>query len=227
MKVDSKRKGRFLSMNVVFLGPPGAGKGTQSAMVAEYFKMGYIATGNIMRAALKSGSELGGLAKSYIEKGELVPDDLVIRLIEEVLTLNPVENGYVLDGFPRTIAQAEALDNMGMSIDEVVFLDASEDTILTRMSGRRVCESCGKSYHLISKAPKVDGVCDKCGGTLVKRTDDNLETIVERLKEYHKKTEPLRQFYLKKGKLKFINGDGTIEDIQGKVIKAIEEGVKS
>ena len=211
-------------MNVVFLGPPGAGKGTQSVMVAEYFEMGYISTGNIMRSALKSGSELGNLAKSYIEKGELVPDSLVIKLIKEVLTLNPVENGYVLDGFPRTIAQAEALDNMGMVVNKVIFLDASEDTILARMSGRRVCEACGKSYHLISKPAKVDGICDKCGGTLIKRTDDNLETIVERLKEYHKKTEPLRQFYLNKKMLNFINGDGTIDDIQGKVINAIKEG---
>ena len=213
-----------MRMNVVFLGPPGAGKGTQSAMVAEYFKMGYISTGNIMRAALKSGSELGNLAKGYIEKGELVPDELVIRLIKEVLNLNPVENGYILDGFPRTIAQAEALDNMGMDINKVIFLDATENTIFSRMSGRRVCESCGKSYHLISKPPKEDGICDKCSGTLIKRTDDILETIVERLKEYHKKTEPLRQFYIRKGKLKLINGNGTIDEIQGKIISALKEG---
>lgn len=208
---------------VVFLGPPGAGKGTQSVTVAEYFKMGHISTGNIMRAALKSGSELGNKAKSFVDKGELVPDELVISLIREVFRVNPVKNGYVLDGFPRTIAQAEALDNMGINVDKVVFLHVSTEAILARMSGRRVCENCGESYHLISKAPKKDGICDKCAGTLVKRSDDNFETIVERLKVYKKVTEPLKQYYINQNKLVVINGNGTIEDIQESIIETLSE----
>lgn len=208
---------------VVFLGPPGAGKGTQSVNVAEYFNMGHISTGNIMRAALKSGSELGNKAKSFVDKGELVPDELVISLIREVFRVNPVKNGYVLDGFPRTIAQAEALDNMGINVDKVVFLHVSTEAILARMSGRRVCENCGKSYHLISKAPKKDGICDKCAGTLVKRSDDNFETIVERLKVYKKVTEPLKQYYINQNKLVVTNGNGTIEDIQESIIETLSE----
>lgn len=208
---------------VVFLGPPGAGKGTQSVTVAEHFKMGHISTGNIMRAALKSGSELGNKAKSFVDKGELVPDELVISLIREVFEVNPVKNGYVLDGFPRTIAQAEALDSMGINVDKVVFLHVDTEAILARMSGRRVCEHCGKSYHLINKAPKKDGICDKCAGTLVKRSDDNFETIVERLKVYKKVTEPLKQYYINQNKLVVINGNGTIEDIQESIIETLSE----
>ena len=206
---------------VVFLGPPGAGKGTQSVTIAEHFDMGHISTGNIMRAALKSGSELGNKAKSFIDRGELVLDDLVISLIREVFSLYPSENGYVLDGFPRTIAQAEALDNMGINVNKVVFLDASTDAIINRMSGRRVCESCGKSYHLVNKAPKEDGICDKCKGTLIKRSDDNLETIIERLKVYDSNTAPLKQYYIDQNKLVFIDGNGTIENIQENIIKEL------
>ncbi len=206
---------------VVFLGPPGAGKGTQSVTIAEHFDMWHISTGNIMRSALKSGSELGSKAKSFIDKGELVPDELVIRLINEVFSLSPTKNGYVLDGFPRTIAQAEALDNMGINISKVVFLDASTEAIINRMSGRRVCETCGKSYHLVNKAPKKDGICDKCMGTLIKRSDDNFETIVERLKVYNKNTAPLKQYYIDQNKLVFIDGNGTIENIQENIIKEL------
>ena len=160
-------------------------------------------------------------AKSFIDKGELVPDELVIRLINEVFSLSPSKNGYVLDGFPRTIAQAEALDNMGINISKVVFLDASTEAIINRMSGRRVCESCGKSYHLVNKAPKKDGICDKCMGTLIKRSDDNFETIVERLKVYNKNTAPLKQYYIDQNKLVFIDGNGTIENIQENIIKEL------
>lgn len=209
-------------MKIILLGAPGAGKGTQAEKVCEYLSIPAISTGNIIREALKSGTELGKQAKSYIDKGQLVPDEIVIEIIKGRLEDDDCKNGFVLDGFPRTIPQAEALDKMGVEIDKVIDLDVPDDIIISRMSGRRVCEKCGASYHLQYRRPKVDGVCDKCAGTLVQRKDDQPDTVKERLKVYHNQTAPLKEYYQKKGKLFVIDGKSDIKTITKLVIDAVE-----
>lgn len=209
-------------MKLILLGAPGAGKGTQAEAICKYFSIPAISTGNIIRKALKSGTEMGKKAKLFIDKGDLVPDDMVVKIIEERLENEDCKNGFILDGFPRTIPQAEALDKMGIDIDKVVDFEVSDEDIISRMSGRRVCESCGASYHIIHKKPLVDGICDNCSGTLVQRKDDHPDTVNARLRVYHDQTEPLKNYYNKQGKLIVIEGKGKIEDITQRAISMLE-----
>ena len=188
-------------MNLILLGAPGAGKGTLAAVISEKYAIPTVSTGNIIRAALKSGTEMGKRAKEYTEKGALVPDEIVIGIIKERLAESDCQNGFILDGFPRTIPQAEALDSMGVRIDAALLIDAADELIVGRMAGRRVCENCGASYHVVSMKPKVENVCDACGGALVTRKDDQPETVLNRLKVYHEQSEPLVDYYKAQGKL--------------------------
>ena len=208
-------------MKLIFLGAPGAGKGTQAEVVCEKFKIPAISTGNIIRAALKERTEMGIKAKDYIEKGQLVPDDVVIGIIRERLAKDDCKNGFVLDGFPRTVPQAEALDEMGVEIDRVIDIEVPDEKIVARMSGRRVCGACGASYHLLYKKPEKDGVCDNCGARLVQRDDDKPETVLERLEVYHTQTEPLKDFYRSKGKLRIVEGQEEISDTTALTLKAL------
>lgn len=209
-------------MNFIFLGAPGAGKGTQAEFLSGKLQIPTISTGNIIREALKNGTEMGLRAKAYTESGRLVPDEVVIGIIRERLQKDDCKNGFILDGFPRTIPQAEALDQMGIAIDRVIDIEVSDGTILSRLSGRRVCEKCGASYHLTDKKPKVEGVCDLCGGTLVQRRDDQPETIQARLDIYHEQTEPLKAYYEKQGKLRVVYGRDLVADTTQAVLTAIE-----
>ncbi|MEE1263225.1 adenylate kinase, partial [Ruminococcus sp.] len=188
-------------MNIIMLGAPGAGKGTQAAVLCEHFGIPTISTGNMIREALKNGTEMGLKAKSYMDDGKLVPDEVVIGIVKERLSEDDCKKGFILDGFPRTIPQAEALDAMGVEIQYVINIDVADETITRRMSGRRVCENCGRPYHIESLKPQKDGVCDDCGGTLVQRKDDHPDTVLARLTVYHQETEPLVAFYEKQGKL--------------------------
>ncbi|QAT50831.1 adenylate kinase [Caproiciproducens sp. NJN-50] len=209
-------------MNIIFLGAPGAGKGTMAEVLSREKSIPAISTGNIIRSALKSGTEMGLRAKAYTESGGLVPDEIVIGIIKERLAEPDCRNGFILDGFPRTIPQAEALDKMGVVIDRVIDLEVPEKTIMARLSGRRVCEKCGAPYHIVNKKPKVEGVCDLCGGTLVQRRDDQPETIEARLKIYHEQTEPLKGYYGKQGRLCTVQGCDSVSDTTRAVLKAIE-----
>ena len=206
----------------MFLGAPGAGKGTQAEIVQKKYNIPSISTGNIIRAALKAGTELGLRAKEFIENGQLVPDEVVIGLVRERLAEDDCKNGFILDGFPRTVAQAEALDAMGIELDKVIDIEVSDEKIAERMSGRRVCSDCGASYHLVFKKPKEDGKCDQCGAELVLRKDDAPETVLERLKVYHEQTEPLISYYEKKGCLAVVEGQEEIEDTTKLTFEALE-----
>ena len=209
-------------MNLILLGAPGAGKGTQAEKLSEYLNIPTISTGNIIREALKSGTEMGLKAKSFIESGALVPDDVVIGIIKERLVEKDCENGFILDGFPRTIPQAEALDRMGIVIDRVIDIEVADEKIARRVSGRRVCVACGATYHIDYKKPMADGVCDKCGDTLVQRKDDHPDTVIQRLKVYHEQTEPLKTYYGAQGKLFEVEGQEELEDTTRLVQKAVE-----
>ena len=210
-------------MKLIFLGAPGAGKGTQAEIIAGKLNIPTISTGNIIREALANGTEMGLKAKSFIEAGKLVPDDVVIGIIKERLADEDCNNGFILDGFPRTIPQAEALDNMGIIIDKVVDIDVPDENIVNRMSGRRVCKACGSSYHIENKKPKVEGVCDACGGELQIRKDDAPETVLDRLNVYHEQTEPLKDFYAKCGKLRSVEGTAPIKEITAAILKVLED----
>ncbi len=210
-------------MNIIFLGAPGAGKGTQAEIVSEKLAIPTVSTGNIIRAALKNGTPMGLKAKEYIESGKLVPDEVVIGIIKDRLQEDDCKNGFILDGFPRTIPQAEALDTMGIVIDKVIDIEVADEKIATRMGGRRVCKACGNSYHLEYKKPQNDGVCDACGGELIQRKDDAPETVLERLKIYHQETEPLKDYYEKQGKLFIVEGQEEVSDTTALTLKAVEE----
>lgn len=210
-------------MNIIFLGAPGAGKGTQAEIVSEKLAIPTVSTGNIIRAALKNGTAMGLKAKEYIESGRLVPDEVVIGIIKDRLTEDDCTNGFILDGFPRTIPQAQALDEMGIVIDKVIDIEVSDEKIAARMSGRRVCKSCGNSYHLEYKKPAADGICDACGGELVQRKDDAPETVLERLNVYHEETEPLKSYYECKGKLFIVEGQEEVADTTALTLKALED----
>ena len=210
-------------MKLILLGAPGAGKGTQAAVISERYHIPQISTGNIIRAALKSGTEMGLKAKSFIDAGQLVPDEVVIGIIRERLAEDDCKDGFILDGFPRTVPQAEALDAMGIEIDRVIDLEVPDERIIERMSGRRVCAHCGASYHLLYKQPKTQGVCDNCGEQLVQRADDKAETVLERLNVYHAQTEPLISFYRAKGKLRVVEGQEEIADTTALTLKALED----
>ena len=207
-------------MNLILLGAPGAGKGTQSAKISEKYQIPAIATGDILRAERRAGTELGKEAQSYIEAGKLVPDSVVIGIIKKYMVENNCENGFILDGFPRSIPQAEALEEMGIHIDAVLSIEVPDEKIVERMSGRRVC-SCGASYHIVYNPPRVADVCDKCGDALYVRADDAAETVKNRLATFHKETEPLKEFYSKKGLLLCVEGQEEVADTTALVFKAL------
>lgn len=209
-------------MNIIFLGAPGAGKGTQAEKVADALSIPTVSTGNIIREALSNGTEMGIKAKTYIEAGKLVPDDVVIGIIQERLAKDDCKAGFILDGFPRTIPQAEALEDMGVKIDKVVDIEVPDDAIKERMSGRRVCPKCGSTYHLVTKKPQKEGICDRCGAELVQRKDDAPETVADRLSVYHEQTEPLKDFYNKRGTLAVVDGVGSVSEIAERVKTALE-----
>lgn len=209
-------------MNLILLGAPGAGKGTQAEVICEHLSIPAVSTGNMIREALKNGTEMGLRAKSYMEEGKLVPDEVVIGIIKERLQQDDCKNGFILDGFPRTIPQAEALDSMGVIIDKVIDIEVPDEKIVERMSGRRVCEACGASYHLLYKKPEKEGVCGKCGGTLVQRKDDHPDTVKERLKVYHEQTEPLKAYYEKQGKLSIVVGQEDVADTSRLTLEALK-----
>ncbi|MBR2109420.1 MAG: adenylate kinase [Ruminococcus sp.] len=208
-------------MNIIMLGTPGAGKGTQAAVLCEKLNIPTISTGNIIREALKNGTEMGKKAKSFMDAGQLVPDEVVIGIVKDRLQEDDCKDGFILDGFPRTIPQAEALDAMGADINCVIDIEVQDDVIVNRLSGRRVCENCGRPYHVVSLKPKVDGVCDDCNGALVQRKDDQIDTIKNRLDIYHKETEPLVKYYEAQGKLKVVEGKDTVDATTKAVFEAL------
>ena len=209
-------------MNLILLGAPGAGKGTQAEVICNALNIPAISTGNILREAIKNGTALGMEAKSYMDGGNLVPDQIVISILKERLAADDCANGFILDGFPRTVPQAEALDAMGVQIDKVVDIEVADEKIMQRLSGRRVCEDCGASYHLEYKPSKVEGVCNKCGGHTVLRKDDHPDTVKARLAVYHEQTEPLKDYYLKTGKLVVVEGQEEVADTSALTLKALE-----
>lgn len=213
-------------MNLIFLGPPGAGKGTQAKLVADKLNIPQVSTGDILRKAVKEGTELGKEAQAYMEKGELVPDRVVIGIIEERLQEPDCKGGYILDGFPRTEFQADALDGtlkqMGSSIDHVVNIEVEDEELVKRLTGRRTCKDCQEPYHILFSPPKVEGVCDKCGGELIQRKDDQEETIRERLRVYQEQTAPLIAYYEKLGLLRDVPGIGEIDEIFSRICKVLE-----
>ena len=209
-------------MKLMFLGAPGAGKGTQAEIVSERYNIPAISTGALLREAMANGTELGMKAKSYIEGGALVPDEVVIGIIKERLVADDCKNGFILDGFPRTVDQAKALDEMNIKMDGVVSIEVEDEAIITRLGGRRLCGKCGSSYHVEYKPTAVAGVCDKCGGELIIRADDKPEVIKSRLDVYHAQTEPLKDFYAAKGILKTVIGQEEIDDTTALTIAAIE-----
>ncbi len=210
-------------MKLILLGAPGAGKGTQAEVICNHLNIPTISTGNIIRAALKAETEMGLKAKEFINNGQLVPDEVVIGIIKERLSEDDCKNGFILDGFPRTIPQAEALDEMGIEIDKVIDIEVPDEKIVLRMSGRRVCPACGNSYHLLYKKPEKDGICNACGAELIIRADDHPDTVKERLDVYHSQTEPLKDFYEKKNKLFIVEGQEEVADTSALVLKALEE----
>ncbi|CDC73921.1 MULTISPECIES: adenylate kinase [environmental samples] len=208
-------------MKLILLGAPGAGKGTQAERLCKQLNIPTISTGNILRAAIKDGTPTGLKAKSYMDAGKLVPDEVIIGIITERLAQEDCRNGFILDGVPRTIAQAEALEKAGITFDDVVSIEIADETIMQRMSGRRVCESCGASYHLVAVPPKTPGVCDNCGGKLVQRKDDAPETVKARLEVYHRETEPLKAFYAQRGLLKPVENQTTVEGTTEAILRAL------
>ena len=208
-------------MNIILLGAPGAGKGTQAEIICEKLSIPTISTGNILRAAMKEGTEMGLKAKSFIEAGALVPDEVIIGIVKERLAADDCKNGFILDGVPRTIAQAKAIDEMGIKIDMALDIEVRDETIIERVGGRRVC-SCGASYHIKYKPSKVEGICDACGAALTVRKDDEPQTVLDRLTTYHELTEPLKDFYREKGILVEIGGEGSVEETTQLVLKALE-----
>lgn len=208
-------------MNLILLGAPGAGKGTQAEMLLERLSIPSISTGNMLREAMKNGTDLGKQVKSCMDSGALVPDQLVLGIVAERTAQPDCANGFILDGVPRTLAQAEALDKMGVRIDHVVSIELSDEEVESRMTGRRVCTGCGASYHIVANPTKVEGVCDLCGSPVTTRKDDAPETVRNRLAVYHESTEVLKDYYKSTGKLRVINGQQPIEDVFHDILRAI------
>ncbi len=211
-------------MKIIFFGAPGAGKGTQAEIVSEKLGIPTISTGAIIRSAIKEGTEMGKAAKAQIEAGGLVPDEVVIGIIKERLAEDDCKNGFILDGFPRTVPQAKALSEMGIDIDVVLDLEVEDEKIVTRMSGRRVCLACGASYHTEYKKPKVEGICNVCGEKLSIRKDDAPEVVESRLKVYHEETEPLKDYYAEMGVLRVVEGQEELSDTTKLTLEAL--GIK-
>ena len=209
-------------MNLILLGAPGAGKGTQAEVICDNLKIPAISTGNMLREAVKNGTKSGLEAKSYMDSGALVPDEVVIGILKDRIAEDDCKEGYILDGFPRTVPQAEALDKMGVKIDMVLEIAVADEKITQRLPGRRVCEDCGNSYHTEYKPTKVEGICDKCGGKTVQRKDDAPETVLSRLETYHKQTAPLKDYYAAKGLLKTVEGQETVEETSALVLEALK-----
>ncbi len=212
-------------MKIIFLGAPGAGKGTQAEIVSDRFGIPTISTGAIIRQAVKEGTPTGIAAKTYIDNGALVPDDVVVSIIRERLAAPDCNNGFILDGFPRTVPQAEALERMGIRPDAVISLEVDDEVIVGRMSGRRVCGDCGATYHVVSLPPKCEGVCDKCGASLTVRRDDKPEVVLDRLRVYHETTEPLKDFYASLGLLVSVFGADDVGETTARTLRAL--GVKN
>lgn len=209
-------------MRLILLGAPGAGKGTQAEHIMNKYHIPVIGTGNIIREAMKTGTEAGRKAKEYVQSGGLVPDEIVIAMLQDRIKEDDCKDGFILDGFPRTVPQAEALDRMGVELDKVIDLDVADEDIMKRLGGRTVCKLCGVSYHSEHNPPHKPGVCDKDGGELIVRADDAPETIRERLRVYHEQTEPLKEYYAGKGKLHTVRGKGTVEQTTELIYAAIE-----
>lgn len=210
-------------MNVILLGAPGAGKGTQAEVISARLGIPTISTGNMLRAAVKEGTEYGLKAKAAMDSGALVSDDIVIGILKDRIAQDDCKKGFILDGFPRTVPQAEALDAMGVKIDKVIELAVDEELIKKRLTGRRVCLKCGATYHVTNKAPKVEGICDVCGEPLAIRKDDEPATVIDRLKTYHEKTAPLKDYYEAQGKLATVEGTNDIEGTADMMIKSLED----
>lgn len=208
-------------MKIIMLGAPGAGKGTQAEIISKKLGIPTISTGNILRAAVKAGTPVGLQAKSYMDAGKLVPDDVIIGILAEALQGPECAKGYILDGVPRTIPQAEAMEAQGVDIDVALDLAVEDDAIVARMGGRRVCPVCGATYHIVNAPPKKEGVCDKCGSELIIRADDAPETVKDRLRTYHEQTEPLLAFYRERGKLKTVENKPSIEENTAEIMKAL------
>lgn len=209
-------------MKLILLGAPGAGKGTQAQVIMETLAIPAVSTGNCLREAVAQGTEMGKAAKGYMDRGELVPDEVVIGIIRDRLQSDDCKNGFILDGFPRTVPQAEALTKMGVEIDRVIEIHVPDEKILTRMAGRRVCRKCGASYHVDFKPAKTENVCDVCGDALIVRADDRPETVTERLRVYHDQTEPLKDYYEKTGKLRVVAGQEEVSKTTALTLKALE-----
>ena len=210
-------------MKLILLGAPGAGKGTQAEVICAAKGIPAISTGNMLREAVKNGTESGLAAKKYMDAGELVPDEVVIGILKDRISEPDCKDGFILDGFPRTVPQAEALERMGVEIDRVIEIFVPDEKIAARLGGRRVCESCGNSYHVDYKPTKVEGVCDACGGRVVIRKDDEPATVLERLKVYHEKTAPLKDFYSARGKLRTVIGQEEVAETSRLTLAAINE----
>lgn len=214
-------------MNLILLGAPGAGKGTQAKIIMEKYNIPQISTGDMLREAVGKGTELGKKAQEFMKQGKLVPDEIVIGIVRERLKQKDCKDGFILDGFPRTIAQAEALDKllaeMGKKIDAVINVNVPEEEVVKRIVNRRTCKKCGAIYHLIYSPPKIDGICDKCGGELYQREDDKEETVRERFRVYRKNTEPLINYYRKKGVLYDVDGTKDIEGVKKDVLSILEK----
>ncbi len=216
------------SMNLIIIGPPGSGKGTQGKLIAERYRIPQISTGDILREAVRNGSALGVKAKASMIRGELVPDEVVVGIIEDRLTQRDCGKGFLLDGFPRTVAQADALESMlgkrGMVIDHVINIEIEVEELIGRLRGRRTCRRCGAMYHFTFNPPKKEGICDQCGGSLYQRDDDKEETIRSRLRVYARQTGPVIQYYASEGLVRSINGFGCIDDIFHRIVEVIENG---
>ena len=209
-------------MNLILLGAPGAGKGTQAEILVKKLSIPAISTGNMLREAIANGTELGKQVKKHMDDGSLVPDELILGIVADRVHQPDCANGFILDGMPRTLAQAEALEKMGVKIEHVVSIEVDDAVIEGRMTGRRVCPKCGSSYHIVANPPKMEGICNQCGSELVIRKDDAPETVRKRLEVYHETTEILKEFYGKLGRLNIVNGDQPIEKANEDILKAIE-----
>ncbi len=212
-------------MNLILLGAPGAGKGTQAELLVSQLSIPAISTGNMLREAMANGSELGQKVKKRMEEGSLVPDDVILDIVAQRVSQPDCKNGFILDGVPRTLAQAEALEARGVNIDHVISMEIDDSVIEGRMTGRRVCSKCGASYHVVANPPKTEGVCDSCGEALIIRKDDAVETVRHRLEVYHEQTEVLKDFYRSRGKLRTVNGNQSIDGANREILKAIGANV--